>query len=118
MYADCVTGVMEGLKLIGPKGKPGKINTGYFSGPGRARIPTDKEWMLGYLFEGRRIDFQEAWDLVFVPSYRWVLWNKCPDLVGNLKKISKDSDLWIWDGNENHEFNCGVLLVQFLNGGL
>jgi len=118
MYSDCVTGVMEGLKLIGPKGKPGKINPAYFSGPGRLRPVGDKEWFLGYSFKGQRIDFSQAWDLIFVPTYLWTLQNKCPDLVGNLKKISKDKDLWIWNDNESQDHNPGILLVAFINGEL
>jgi hypothetical protein len=125
MYAESVTGVMEGLKLVGPRGQPGKINTGYFAGPGRLRAIKKDEWLLGYNLEGRRIDLGEARRKILIPSYHWILWNRCHDLVANLRIMGQDQDLWIFDGISNQDLDefqadlsVAFVLVSFLKQDL
>lgn len=123
MSADCVRGTIEGLKLISLKGSPGKINPGFFVGPGRERSLKEGEWMLGYSYMGERVDVSSAVRLIFVPAYTWVLYNKCYDLVANLKKMAErqsedGQDLWIYDGLPNayaQHFSAAAVLVEFLN---
>jgi hypothetical protein len=122
MYSDCVTGVMEGLKLVGPVGQAGKINPGYFVGPGRPRDIPPGSWFLGYGLAGRRVDLGTARRQILVPSYRWILWNKCYDLVAKLRELGQHQDVWIHDGIPNHDLDdpaalsCAFLLVEFLYG--
>jgi len=121
MYADCITGMMEGLKLIGPTGKPGKINPGYFQGPGRERPVEAKEWILGYSFAGQRVSLGEARQQIMIPAYHWVLWNRCHDLVANLREMGKQQDVWVYDGvgsgylHDPDPFSMACALVSFLN---
>jgi hypothetical protein len=103
MYAESVRGVMEGLRIIGPVGKPGKINPGYFVGPGRFRPTAEGQWFTGYSFNGDRIDPEEAHRRIFVPACLWVIENKCHDVVAKLRMMAareeqQGSRLVIHDG--------------------
>lgn len=98
MYSECVMGIMEGLKLIGPQGKRGKINTGYFTGPGRVREVKEEEWMLGWSLDGLRFSIYEAQRYILIPSCQWVLDNKSYSLVAKLRKLGSQGDITVYDG--------------------
>lgn len=123
--AESVKGVWEGMKLIGPKGKVGRMNTGYFTGPGRDRPVKEGEWFSGFHFEGRAIGLQDALKLIFLPTYLWTIQNHCPDLLGNLKVLARNRDVWLYDGNASVDLfddtmplSHAAIVVAFLNNAM
>lgn len=130
MFTECVQGAMEGLKLIAERGRPGKINPGYFVGPGRGRGVKDGEWMLGWSYEGRRVSLPEARRLIFVPAYIWTLQNKTHGVLARLKllgrKYAEDGvDLVVYDGVSGDDLDdyetplsAAAVLVAYANGQL
>ena len=126
MYSECVRGIYEGLKLVGPEGKSGKINPGYFTGPGRPRTVKEKEWMLGWSIKGVRCGAVEANGLILVPTYTWVLDNKVYDVVAKLKTIAarheeEGNNLYLYDDVSNgHQLETSAvspasILVEYIN---
>jgi hypothetical protein len=128
MFTECVQGAMEGLKLIGKSGRPGKINLGLFVGPGRERELEDEEWLLGWSFEGRRVSLPEARRLILLPAYVWMLQNKAYAELARLKMIGRmhaedDNDLVIYDGVPSDDpddfekpLSAAAILVSYVNG--
>lgn len=128
MFTECVQGAFEGLKLIGKSGRPGKINPGYFVGPGRERLPTDEEWLLGWSYEGRRVSLPEARRVILIPAYLWTLQNKAYAELARLKMIGRmhaddDRDLVVYDGvigDDPDDFekplSAAAILVSYVNG--
>lgn len=128
MFAECVQGAFEGLKLIGKTGQPGKINPGFFVGPGRERELGDEEWLLGWSYEGRRVSLPEARRLIVIPTYVWTLQNKAYAELARLKMIGRmhdddDRDLVIYDGvagDDPDDFekplSAAAILVSYVNG--
>jgi hypothetical protein len=125
MYSECVRGIVEGLKLIGPEGKRGKINPGYFVGPGREREVKDGEWMLGYSIDGLRCGVIEFNDRVLLASYLWMIRNKAYDIVYKLKQLvakheEEDQDIFVYDWITNDQrlepelVSPAALLVEYL----
>lgn len=133
MVSESVTGVMEGLKLIGLVGKRGKINPAYFTGAGRIRpLKEDddhKEWLLGYSYDGRCINLPTAREHLLIPAYIWTAQNKCHGLIAKLRQMGlkheeDGEDLWIYDGIEGDQpadfgtLSPASILVAYLRGEL
>ncbi len=108
MYSECVRGLVEGLKIIGPSGKRGSINPGYFVGPGRERELKDEEWLLGWRLGSERVSIPRVNTDIIIPSFVWVLDNKVYDVVASLRqfaaKCEQDGeDLIIYDEMTNDD---------------
>lgn len=120
MYSETVRGIYEGLKLIGQVGKRGKINPGYFVGPGRERTLDKEEWLLGFSVDGICCGIVEFNDRVLTAAYDWVLKNRAHDVVYNLKQLvakhtEAGEDLYVYDGIENgHRLEHDVLSPAFI----
>ncbi len=127
MFTESVTGAMEGLKLIGKEGLPGKINPGYFTGPGRIRELGDKEWLLGWSFEGRRLSLPDARRSIFIPAYLWAAQNKAYAVLARLRQFGKvcekkGKDLIVFDGIPSDDpddfekpLSAAAVLVSYLH---
>jgi hypothetical protein len=125
MYAESIQGLWEGMKLIGPKGKKGRINPGYFTGPGRFRALKEGEWCSGFSYDGRQIGMAEARIRIFLPCYVWMIQNHCADLLGNIKIRASRQDIWLYDkiGNvdptdTSMEISHAAIVVAFLNNAV
>ena len=89
MFTESVQGAFEGLKLIGKIGQPGKINPGYFTGPGRVRELKNKEWLVGWSYHGLRVSLPDAYRYILIPTYLWMLQNKAYAVLARLKQIGR-----------------------------
>ena len=129
MYSETVRGLLEGLKLIGRRGRRGRINTAFFSGPWRPREPKDGEWELGYSLDGRRVGPSDANVLVFIPSYVWMLENKAYAVVAALRQLARHHEergesLYVHDGLENGDaydprpLSSAAILAAFVQDNL
>lgn len=124
MYSESVTGTMEGLRLVSRRGYPGKVNFGYFVGPGRDRPLKTDQWCPGYSYRGRCIDLAEARRRILIPAYLWVLSNKAASALTKIKKASDSNDVWIHDGRVSADIqaaerlSAAAVLVAHLNGQL
>lgn len=130
MLTECVQGAMEGLKLISKQGLPGKLNPGYFVGPGREREVKADEWLLGWSYEGRRLSLPEARRLIFIPAYVWTLQNKTHGVLAKLKLLGRKHDedgldLVVYDGVPGDDLDdyetplsAAAILVAYANDQL
>lgn len=124
MFAESLGGMMEALKLTGRRGMPGKVNLGFLIGPGRERKLKPDQWCTGYLYRGRSVDLVEARLRILIPSYLWVLSHKAGAAVAKVRKRSKSSDLWLYDGHESADIraparlSAAATLAAYLSGQL
>lgn len=68
LTSDSVEGVWQGLKVI-----KGRIDKSYFKRKGRQRPGIPK----GHLYGNQIIGYQEARERIFIPTYRWMVQNRC-----------------------------------------
>ena len=105
MFSESVTGALEGLRLVSRRGQPGKVNFGYFVGPGRERPLGAEQWCTGYSYRGRCIDLPEARRCILIPAYLWVLSHKAGSAVSKVRKRSESTDVWLFDGYPSSDIN-------------
>ncbi len=65
--ADSVEGIWQGLKVIG-----GKLDLSYFIGRGKKRRVKGVQ---GHLYGDRSLDYRSARKLIYIPSYRRMVYN-------------------------------------------
>jgi len=124
MYAESVTGILEGLRLVGPTGRPGKVNCGYFVGAGRPRPLKTGQWCSGYSYKGRAVNLAEARRLLIIPSYQWVLANKVQAVVAKISKLARVRAVGLYDGygsadlHVDARLSAAAVLTAYLNGEL
>ena len=58
---------------------------------------------LGHSYEGKALGYIEARKTIYIPSYIWMLENKCADLVKKLKIMSKSRTVVLLDYDTNEE---------------
>lgn len=123
-YGESVTGIFEALRLIGPIGKPGRINYGYFAGPGRERSCRMGEWMTGWSYYGRCVDIFEARRQILIPAYRWVLENKAAAACFKVRKLASQRAIGLYDGHESanirapERLSAAAILTAYLDDRL
>jgi len=124
MYSESVTGIMEGLKMVGRHGMSGHVNVGYFVGAGRERVIKDDEWLTGYHYRGRAVSTLEARRCILIPQYAWVLAHRVGDVVALLRKSAKARTIGLYDGNPSADLtapepvSAAALLAAYLTGRL
>ena len=103
MYSETVRGCAEGLKVTAKPGFPGRINPGYFGGPGRARELRTGEHVQGWRYRSRNVSIRDARLNIEIPAYLWVLKNPAANLVTQLRRLSRDQPcgMTVWDGIDN-----------------
>ena len=106
MFSESVTGVLEGLRLVSRRGLPGKVDFGYFVGPGRERPVKSGYWATGYSYRGRCVDLAEARRRILIPAYLWVLSHKAGAALSKVRKRADQHDVWLWDGYPSCEINA------------
>lgn len=124
MYSETVTGLMEGLKLIGKHGRPGHINVGYMVGPGRIRETQEGEWLRGYSYMGRSVGIAEARRRMMIPAYLWVLTHRVGNVVALLQREARHRTVGLYDAlkstdiESSEPLSTAALLTANLNGKL
>jgi len=122
--SESVQGIVEGLALVARSGQPGKINPGYFMGPGRPRRIQKGQWCVGYRVGTRAVSIGEARQNLLMPAYLWVLHNRLKAFVKRLDQMGRDKDLHLYDGASNidiHDpkpFSGAAVVVSLINGTL
>ena len=60
---------------------------------------------IGHSYKGEVLGYIEARKLIYVPTYKWVLENKCADIVNKIKVMSQSRTVVLldYDTNENIE---------------
>lgn len=56
---------------------------------------------LGHRLDGRLLGYEEARRLIYLPTYRWMLDHRVPDLVAELRELSKDRTVVLLDYSTN-----------------
>jgi hypothetical protein len=124
MFSESVTGVLEGLRLVSRRGHPGKVNFGFFVGPGRERTLRPEQWCTGYSYRGRCIDLAEARRRILIPTYLWVLSHKAGTALSKVQKRSESNDVWLFDGHAScdikapERLSAAAVLAAYLSGQL
>jgi hypothetical protein len=123
-YAESCTGIMEGCKLIGAHGFPGRINPGFFVGAGRERIPTADEWCLGWNVAGKAVSLADARKYLLIPAYAHVMAHQAAKAVAEIKRCADDTLIGLYDGRTSKNIkspkplSAAALLCACLNGDL
>jgi hypothetical protein len=124
MFSESITGVLEGLKLVGRHGKPGKINPAFFSGPGRTRELRSGQWCSGYLYRGRSLGLVDARRNLLIPAYLWVLSNRAHAIIQRLHRERETQAIGLYDGRDSSDIlspeplSAAAVLAAYLNGEL
>ncbi|PXX71406.1 hypothetical protein DFR70_101828 [Nocardia tenerifensis] len=78
---------------------------------------------LGHRLDGTLLDYEQARRLIYLPTYRWVLENRVPELVAELRKLSADRDVVLLDYTTNGDvadlsspLSHAALVVQWVEG--
>ena len=58
---------------------------------------------LGHSYNGQVLGYIEARKLIYVPSYKWMLENKCADLVKKIKLMSQTRTVVLLDYDTNED---------------
>ncbi len=116
--SDSVEGVWQGLKVI-----KGRTDKSYFRGKGRQRPGVPK----GHQYGKQIIGYEEARKKIFVPTYRWMVQNRCD--LNTLEEVyaraMEDMPQFFFDVDTNG--NIGVqssalahssVLVEIINAEL
>lgn len=56
---------------------------------------------LGHRLNGRLLGYEEARRLLYLPTYRWMLDNRTPDLIVELRELSSDRTVVLLDYTTN-----------------
>lgn len=97
--ADSVEGVWQGLKIIN-----GRIDESYFVGRGRKRR-APKGGVGGHKHGERRLDYIQARQLIYVPLYRWMVYNvyRATEVAIRLLRKGLDARVWLHDVDQNSD---------------
>jgi len=117
-FADSVEGVWQGLKIINDK-----IDRTRFQGPGRKRRGEPK----GHLYGERVINYIQARKLIYLPLYRWMIYNSplARQTALDLLKQAQNQDIYLYDFETNPDIENldkplahAAVLAQILNENL
>lgn len=121
MQSQTVGGIMRALQLIGPVGRPGRLDLSYLVGGERARGVPEGHWLTGYQLLSQRVGLAEARRKIFVPAYLWVLRNRVGELIARLRVMGQRDDVEVYDGLDNADLEApkplsyGALVCAYLN---
>lgn len=123
-YSESVTGLMEGLRLVGRPGLPGKVNLGYFVGPGRIRNVPPTHRCSGFRYCGRAVGLEDARRIILIPAYLWLLSNRVQGIVRRIQKQAEKRVTGLYDGVTSSDLSspcrlsAAAILAAHLNGEL
>jgi hypothetical protein len=116
--ADAVEGIWQGLKVF-----QGHIDESYFRGRGKKRRGKPE----GHRYEGKVIDYLQARQLIYVPSYHWMVYH-APHVLGTALMLLEEGwyqDLFFHDFETNPRIDDlsrplahAAVLVELLNENL
>ena len=102
--SESVEGVWQGLKMFEGEGTDASCFRNKTM-KGLKRTCRTHGKCLGHSYEGKALGYIEARKTIYIPSYFWMLENKCADLVKKLRIMSKSRTgvLLDYDTNEDIE---------------
>ena len=100
--SESVEGVWQGLKMFDGEGTDSSCFRNK-SMKGLKRTCRTHGKCLGHSYEGRALGYIEARKTIYIPSYRWMLENKCADLVKKLKIMSQSRTVVLLDYDTNED---------------
>ena len=108
--SESVEGVWQGLKMFDGEGTDSSCFLNKTM-KGLKRTCRTHGKCLGHSYEGRALGYIEARKTIYIPSYFWMLENKCADLVKKLKIMSQSRTVVLldYDTNEDIENTCKPL---------
>ena len=105
--AMCVEGVWQGLKVFETSG----VDTSSFTNGTMRNIKRTcrkNGRCLGHrkgVLGSELLPYIEARKLIYVPTYRWMLENKCAELTRKLKQLSENQTVILLDYDTNSDIN-------------
>ena len=100
--SESVEGVWQGLKMFEGEGTDSScFHNKTMKGLKRTCRTHGK--CLGHSYEGRALGYIEARKTIYIPSYKWMLENKCADLVKKLKIMSQSRTVVLLDYDTNED---------------
>lgn len=125
VYASSVESVWQGLKVFEGEG----IDTSVFTNmtmDGIKRTTRKHGSIIGHqrgVFCHDILDYQTAKHLIYIPTYKWMIENKCLDLIAALREISKRDDIILLDYNtctdvdsKSHPLSHASLVRSYVEG--
>ncbi|MBO5698608.1 MAG: hypothetical protein J6R79_01200 [Bacteroidaceae bacterium] len=96
MTSESVEGVWQGLKMFEGEGTDASCFRNKTM-KGLKRTCRTHGKCLGHSYEGKALGYIEARKTIYIPSYKWMLENKCADLVKKLKIMSQTRTVVLLD---------------------
>ena len=125
VYASSVESVWQGLKVFEGEG----IDTSVFTNmtmDGIKRTTRKHGSIIGHqrgVFCYDILDYLTAKHLIYIPTYKWMIENKCLDLIAALREISKRDDIILLDYNtctdvdsKSHPLSHASLVRSYVEG--
>ena len=100
--SESVEGVWQGLKMFDGEGTDSSCFRNKTM-KGLKRTCHTHGKCLGHSYEGRALGYIEARKTIYIPSYKWMLENKCADLVKKLKIMSQSRTVVLLDYDTNED---------------
>lgn len=101
-----VEGIWQGLKMFKGEGTDSSCFRNKTMKGLKRTCRTHVE-CLGHSYCGKVLGYIEARKTIYVPSYFWMLENKCTDLVKKLKIMSKSCTVVLLDYDTNEDIENG-----------
>ena len=104
MTSMSVEGIWQGLKMFRGEGTDSNCFRNNTM-KGLKRTCRTHGQCLGHSYNGQLLGYIEARKQIYIPSYKWMLENKCADIVKKIKIMSQNRTvvLFDYDTNENIE---------------
>ena len=97
-----VEGIWQGLKMFRGEGTDSSCFRNNTMKGLKRTCRTHGE-CLGHSFEGRALGYIEARRLIYIPSYKWMLENKCADLVKKIRVMAQSRTVVLLDYDTNDD---------------
>ena len=97
-----VEGIWQGLKMFDGEGTDSSCFRNKTM-KGVKRTCRTHGPCLGHSYNGQLLEYIEARKLIYIPSYKWMLENRCADLVRKIKVISQAKPVVLLDYDTNED---------------
>ena len=102
MTSMSVEGIWQGLKMFHGEGTDSSCFRNKTM-KGLKRTCRTHGQCLGHSYNGQVLGYIEARKLIYLPSYKWMLENKCADLVKKIKVMSQTKTVVLLDYDTNED---------------
>lgn len=124
MTSMSVEGIWQGLKMFHGEGTDSSCFRNKTM-KGLKRTCRTHGQCLGHSYNGQVLGYIEARKLIYVPSYKWMLENKCADLVKKIKVMSQTKTVVLLDYDTNEDIenpskplSHALLIKNYILGNL